>query len=43
MVKHSIRHVLVFDGHELVGILSMRDVVRVQGLSRESAEAARAG
>lgn len=43
MVKHSIRHVLVFDGHELVGILSMRDVVRVQGLARESAEAARAG
>jgi CBS domain-containing protein len=42
MVKHSIRHVLVFDGHELVGILSMRDVVRVQGLARESAEAARA-
>jgi CBS domain-containing protein len=43
MVKHSIRHVLVFDGHELVGILSMRDVVRVQGLARENAEAARAG
>jgi CBS domain-containing protein len=42
MVKHSIRHVLVFDGHELVGILSMRDVVRVQGLATKSAEAARA-
>ena len=33
MVKHGIRHVLVFDGHELAGILSMRDVVRVLGLT----------
>ncbi len=38
MVKHAVRHVLVFDGHELVGILSMRDVVRVQGLAPRSAE-----
>lgn len=37
MVKHGVRHVLVFDGSELVGILSMRDVVRVGGLA-ESAE-----
>ena len=29
MVKHSVRHVLVFDGPDLVGVLSMRDVVRV--------------
>ena len=29
MVKHGIRHVLVFDNVELVGVLSMRDVVRV--------------
>lgn len=29
MVKHGIRHVLVFDVGELVGVLSMRDVVRV--------------
>jgi signal-transduction protein with cAMP-binding, CBS, and nucleotidyltransferase domain len=40
MVKHGIRHVLVFDGPELVGILSMRDVVRVQGLAPKGAEPA---
>ncbi|MCB9010652.1 MAG: CBS domain-containing protein [Actinobacteria bacterium] len=33
MVQHGVRHVLVFDGPDLVGILSMRDVVRVCGLS----------
>ncbi len=33
MVKHGVRHVLVFDGSELTGILSMRDVVRVGGLA----------
>jgi CBS domain-containing protein len=33
MVKHGVRHVLVFDASELVGILSMRDVVRVGGLA----------
>jgi CBS domain-containing protein len=32
MVKHGVRHVLVFDGSELVGVLSMRDVVRHGGL-----------
>lgn len=32
MVRHGVRHVLVFDGPELVGVLSMRDVVRVGGL-----------
>ncbi len=32
MVKHGIRHVLVFEGSELVGVLSMRDVVRVSRL-----------
>jgi CBS domain-containing protein len=43
MVKHGVRHVLVFDGSELAGILSMRDVVRVGGLApvAESAAAAR--
>lgn len=35
MVKHGIRHVLVFDAGELVGVLSMRDVVRVAGLATE--------
>jgi CBS domain-containing protein len=38
MVKHGIRHVLVFEGSELVGILSMRDVVRVGGLAEATAE-----
>ena len=28
MVAHAVRHVLVFDGDALVGVLSMRDVVR---------------
>ena len=28
MVSHGVRHVLVFDAGELVGVLSMRDVVR---------------
>jgi CBS domain-containing protein len=44
MVKHGVRHVLVFEGSELAGILSMRDVVRVGGLApvAEAAEAARA-
>ena len=42
MVKHGVRHVLVFEGSELVGILSMRDVVRVGGLA-PSAPAGAAG
>jgi len=32
MVKHGVRHVVVFEDAALVGILSMRDVVRVSGL-----------
>jgi signal-transduction protein with cAMP-binding, CBS, and nucleotidyltransferase domain len=39
MVRHGIRHVLVFDGPELVGILSMRDVIRVGGLSADAGSA----
>jgi CBS domain-containing protein len=39
MVRHGIRHVLVFDGPELVGILSMRDVIRVGGLSADGGTA----
>lgn len=39
MVRHGVRHVLVFDGTELAGILSMRDVVRVGGLSAVSGQA----
>lgn len=33
MVRHGVRHVLVFEGTQLVGVLSMRDVVRVGGLA----------
>lgn len=36
MVRHGIRHVLVFEGPELVGVLSMRDVVRVAGLADDA-------
>lgn len=43
MVKHGVRHVLVFEGSELVGILSMRDVVRVGGLAGTTAAIAGAG
>ena len=32
MVRHGVRHVVVFEEAALVGILSMRDVVRVGGL-----------
>jgi len=39
MVKHGIRHVLVFEGSELVGVLSMRDVVRVSRLEPALASA----
>ncbi len=39
MVKHGVRHVLVFDASELVGILSMRDVVRVGGFGAGAAVA----
>jgi len=44
MVKHGIRHVIVFDGSDLAGVLSMRDLVRAGGLEpvREAAEAAAA-
>ena len=40
MVRHGIRHVLVFEGPELVGILSMRDVIRVGGLADDAPPAA---
>ena len=32
MLKHNIRHVLAFDGTGLVGILSMRDILRAGAL-----------
>ncbi len=33
MTKHHIRHIVVFEEEHLVGILSMRDVIKVFGLS----------
>jgi CBS domain-containing protein len=33
MMKHHIRHIVVFEEEHLVGILSMRDVIGVLGLS----------
>jgi CBS domain-containing protein len=42
MVAHSVRHVLVFDGDELVGVLSMRDVVRTGIVTPNSVAADRA-
>jgi signal-transduction protein with cAMP-binding, CBS, and nucleotidyltransferase domain len=42
MIKHGVRHVLVFEGSELAGILSMRDVVRVGGLAPVAEAAAAA-
>ena len=33
MVKHGVRHILVFEGPELVGVLSMRDVVTSGGIA----------
>ena len=32
MTKHHIRHIVVFEEEHLVGILSMRDVIKVLGL-----------
>jgi len=32
MMKHHIRHIVVFEEDHLVGILSMRDVIKVMGL-----------
>jgi CBS domain-containing protein len=32
MMKHHIRHIVVFEEAHLVGILSMRDVIKVLGL-----------
>jgi CBS domain-containing protein len=42
MVAHAVRHVLVFDGDALVGVLSMRDVLRTGVVVPADAAAARA-
>ena len=41
MVAHAVRHVLVFDGDALVGVLSMRDVLRTGVVVPAVAAAAR--
>jgi CBS domain-containing protein len=43
MTRFHIRHIVVFDGPELVGIMSMRDVIAELGLREESAEASVSG
>ncbi len=40
MMKYHIRHVAVFEEEHLVGILSMRDVIKVLGLSSSEERAA---
>ena len=40
MIKHGIRHVLVFDGSDLAGVLSMRDLVRAGGIAPVEHDAA---
>jgi len=40
MLKYHIRHVAVFEEEHLVGILSMRDVIKVLGLSQHEDRAA---
>jgi signal-transduction protein with cAMP-binding, CBS, and nucleotidyltransferase domain len=43
MVRHGVRHVLVFDGASLVGVLSMRDVVKAGAIAPFSGVAESAG
>jgi CBS domain-containing protein len=35
MLRHSFRHLVVMDGGEVVGIVSMRDLVRIYMASRD--------
>ena len=39
MVRGGFRHLIVVDGGELAGVLSMRDIVRVLGRGRGHAPA----
>ena len=40
MLRHHIRHVAVFEEGHLVGIISMRDIIKVLGLSSAEDRAA---
>ncbi len=40
MLRHHIRHVAVFEENHLVGIISMRDIIKVLGLSQAEDRAA---
>jgi len=44
MVRHRFRHVVVLDGSEVVGILSMRDIVRcwMQGADKDAGDEGKA-
>ena len=41
MVRGGFRHLVVVEGHEVIGLLSMRDIVRVWSMARVPSQAAR--
>ena len=41
MVRGGFRHLVVVEGHEVIGLLSMRDIVRVWSLARVPSQPAR--
>jgi signal-transduction protein with cAMP-binding, CBS, and nucleotidyltransferase domain len=40
MVHGGFRHLMVVEGHEVIGLLSMRDIVRVRSMARVPSQAA---
>ena len=41
MVRGGFRHLVVVEGHEVIGLLSMRDIVRVWSMARVPSQPAR--